>query len=73
MSVIKARSKVITYLSAPGAVKLGVPCALSYKEESSTAVVVLSETIKPTSPEIVFLGEVELVFTYFVCSAVSTK
>ena len=42
------RAVAILYLSAPGAAKLEVPCALSFKVLSSAVVALVSVTDKPT-------------------------
>ena len=48
-SLSSARVSAILYLSAPGAVKLGVSLLLSYKPVSSDAVTIDSVTVKPTT------------------------
>ena len=40
--------RLILNLSAPGAEKLVLPIALSYKLASSSAVIILSSTLRPT-------------------------
>ena len=42
------RAVAILYLSAPGAAKLEVPCALSFSVESCAVPAVVSVTDKPT-------------------------
>ena len=49
--------RLILNLSAPGAEKFVLPTALSYRDASSSAVIILSSTFKPTLYEgVVHIG-----------------
>ena len=47
-SIFLTNVRLILNLSAPGAEKFVLPIALSYKLASSSAVIILSSTFKPT-------------------------
>ena len=63
------RVNEILNLSAPGAEKFVLPIALSYKVASSSAVIILSSTLRPT----LYVGSVPYWSNIIVCSATLTK